>query len=77
MYKEKLNDIHQNFQQWIKDERNCFFEIWPIQFYNDDPINAQLENTRKNQLNYNPNPHYILLYTQYNKQPRQVHLTCW
>ena len=52
-------------------------EIHPIHFQNGDHTNAQLENTGKKMFHNNPNTHYIVLYTQFQRQNNQLHLTCW
>ena len=36
-----------------------------------------LRTKAKYYLYYNPNTHYIMLYTQFQKKTHQLHLTCW
>ena len=49
-------------------------DIWPTPFHNYDPLNDQLDNTGKSLVAFkNPNPHYIMLYTQFQKQTNQLH----
>ena len=60
-----------------KGSKQKSVHIWPITFQNYDPINSHPKNTVKFQLYYNPRPHYIVLYVKFQKQTRQLHLTCW
>ena len=58
-----------------KGPNKQYVVIWSLPFGNDDPYNFQLDNTETFQMHYNPNPHYIFLYTQFQRQTYQLHIS--
>ena len=59
-----------------KGANQYYVDIWSIPFHNDDPINVQLHKGGKFRLNYSPDTHEIMLYTQFQNKTFHYHLTC-
>ena len=77
MYKEELKYIQHIFKWCRKDQSNNMFRFGLYLFIIMILSILSSRTQAKMQLHYNPHPHYILWYTQFQKHSHQLHLTCY